>query len=209
MARSNGTTQADRWRAVLRSGDPLEDGSDLTEAQSRHLRTRILCAADGLGDAQPRGFRLRAIAIAACAATLVIAGMAGVAWFGGWKGRSGDGSASSRPHALASATAPERADIRAGKPSVAPAPESTDTLAVPRPEIASRRLVAAARRPTRLATRNPLGVTGSAGEQLDSARPRQVQFTTPGGTRIMWVLDPNFTLTPVRPLQEDLRWSGE
>jgi hypothetical protein len=43
----------------------------------------------------------------------------------------------------------------------------------------------------------------------DDTRPRQLQFVTPGGTRIVWVLSPKFTLAPGAPQQEDPRWSGE
>jgi len=35
----------------------------------------------------------------------------------------------------------------------------------------------------------PVGVAAEAA-------PRQLQFETPGGTRLIWVLDPEFTLTP-------------
>jgi hypothetical protein len=31
--------------------------------------------------------------------------------------------------------------------------------------------------------------------QQDLARPRQIQFETPGGTRIIWVLQPGETLS--------------
>jgi hypothetical protein len=40
-------------------------------------------------------------------------------------------------------------------------------------------------------------------EALDGAQPRQVQFSTPGGTRIIWMLAPEDPSTdeaaPVRP----------
>lgn len=35
--------------------------------------------------------------------------------------------------------------------------------------------------------------------QQDPARPRQIQFQTPGGTRIVWVLQPGETLSKEEP----------
>jgi len=39
--------------------------------------------------------------------------------------------------------------------------------------------------------------------------PRQLQFTAPGGTRLVWVLDPNFALPAKAAQQEEPRWSAE
>jgi hypothetical protein len=38
------------------------------------------------------------------------------------------------------------------------------------------------------------GTASAATESGESERPRQVQFTTPGGTHIVWVFDSNFDL---------------
>jgi hypothetical protein len=39
------------------------------------------------------------------------------------------------------------------------------------------------------------------GASADERKPLQVQFTTPGGTRIIWVLNPDLALQPLQ--QED------
>lgn len=52
----------------------------------------------------------------------------------------------------------------------------------------------------RLAVREPQShqASGAAGQPLGTER-RQVQFATPGGTRIIWTIDPNFQLKEVMP----------
>lgn len=41
--------------------------------------------------------------------------------------------------------------------------------------------------------------TPEAPMQADLARPRQIQFETPGGTRIIWILQPGETLSKEEP----------
>jgi hypothetical protein len=46
------------------------------------------------------------------------------------------------------------------------------------------------------------GAGGTSADQLNPGSPlerRQVQFATPGGTRIIWTIDPNFQMREVMP----------
>ena len=43
------------------------------------------------------------------------------------------------------------------------------------------------------------GSVNAAGRPVANVERRQVQFATPGGTRIIWTIDPNFQLREVMP----------
>jgi hypothetical protein len=51
----------------------------------------------------------------------------------------------------------------------------------------------------RLANRAAVSGTEPAIVQTASGERRQLQFSTPGGTRIIWTLDPGFQLREVKP----------
>ena len=52
----------------------------------------------------------------------------------------------------------------------------------------------------RLAVDTPVQTSnGAAGAPAGSVERRQVQFATPGGTRIIWTIDPNFQMREVMP----------
>ena len=61
-------------------------------------------------------------------------------------------------------------------------------------------IVAGALAGRRLPAREPLRVALAAGDLAGTGgERRQVQFATPGGTRIIWTIDPNFQLGEVMP----------
>jgi hypothetical protein len=61
-------------------------------------------------------------------------------------------------------------------------------------------LVAGAAAGRRLSIREPLRTAdGAGGATTDGGERRQVQFATPGGTRIIWTIDPNFHMREVMP----------
>jgi hypothetical protein len=50
-----------------------------------------------------------------------------------------------------------------------------------------------------IGTRRPVDVSPRAVDPVAGSERRQIQFATPGGTRIIWELNPNFTLTETLP----------
>jgi hypothetical protein len=61
-------------------------------------------------------------------------------------------------------------------------------------------IVAGAAAGRRLSVREPLRMADVAdGDIAAGGERRQVQFATPGGTRIIWTIDPNFQMREVMP----------
>ena len=52
---------------------------------------------------------------------------------------------------------------------------------------------------TVLGTRRPVATVPEVVPPVAGAERRQIQFATPGGTRIIWELNPNFTLMETLP----------
>lgn len=60
-------------------------------------------------------------------------------------------------------------------------------------------VIAGAAAGRRLSVREPLPPQDANGAIVQPDGRRQVQFSTPGGTRIIWTIDPNFQLREVMP----------
>jgi len=189
------SAREDRLRAALRQGDPLGEG-DPTPAEARNLRARLLLAAGQRAPGAPPSWlagRWPALLATACVA--VIAAVAGWSWFG-----------APAPHRNATAASQHAPAVLAPQPSSSHMAAAGDSSTGP----ASPSVPPAADRSTTRSDPRTLGPSDrSARPAADERRPRQIHFITPGGTRIVWVLNPNFSLAPGAPQQEDPRWSGE
>ena len=60
-------------------------------------------------------------------------------------------------------------------------------------------VVASAVGARQLADREQVAAPGAAGAALESGERRQLQFSTPGGTRIIWVFNSEFRLKEIMP----------
>jgi hypothetical protein len=185
----------DRLRTALQHGDPLSEGEPAA-ADVQRLRARVLRAAvDRAASRAQAPWWLANHRRAALAAACVAPGVAVVALvtFYVWLGRP-----TPRPTAVARHEAAAPLAAVATPPAVAPdVHPSTANAQLTHTPIA---------RPGRDAQPAASPVPPSVDEE---DRPRQLQFTTPGGTRIVWVLNPQFRLAPGAPQQEEPRWSED
>jgi hypothetical protein len=171
-------------REWLRGGDPLSDGTP-NDADMRHLRARVLLAAGQRADEASRErfpvFRgllaARTVQVLGAVAFLALA-VASVQWLAPW-------SPSPTVSQLPARPAPVRQPF---------APPAIGKTAPEKPREAQQVIA----RPTR---HSALAARPSPKAAADRERkPLQIQFTTPGGTRIVWVLNPDLAL---RPLQQE------
>jgi hypothetical protein len=165
----------------LRAGDPFLGESGLTPEEVRALRRTVLTA-----QPEPRRRLLPALALAgAAAAVLLIAVFA------------------FRPGSDAIPPAPQAAAAPAHLPP-GPAPEGRLQTAEAAPATAAPTTERAeTRKPhLRLHRRPPAGETPAPNTALAALNPsppedgtaiREIQFSTPGGTRIIWTLAPGKT----------------
>jgi hypothetical protein len=226
MAGQGPSSRPGTLRERLREGDPLADGMpaphDLVRMRRRLLST---VAARQAEDRVPGRWWLRSpttrLVLAGSVVSLAIAAGAAV-----WLLRPA-------PHAGHGST-PGSAARPAPLPPADQGPAEQETLhtaALPRGGIAGGPIAAAPTTPRSVSSAatgapaappgtarprpqlNTPGPTPAAGTPAftDAAanRPRQLQFVTPGGTRIIWTLDPDFALSPGPSREEDLRWSAE
>ncbi|HTG31786.1 MAG TPA: hypothetical protein VLB76_02555 [Thermoanaerobaculia bacterium] len=159
----------ERLRQRLREGDPATGENGLNPGEIHAMRRAVLAAAP-----EPRRRLLPALALAGAAAAILIALFA------------------LRPGPVQPPAPPRIAAVPA-QPQV-PAPPALQQASAPRTEppapgekkkrpIQRRRHLRAAREETAtLASREP------AGNPPAEPGARQIQFSTPGGTRIIWTL---------------------
>jgi len=188
MTGTKGRETAARLRAILREGDPAGDGGSLPPERVREMRRRVL------GSLAPRRPpRLLWAASAASAAMAVLALVVTLALHREVPPPAPGPETSPAPIVPTAPTAP---------PAVLPAPVPPGPAVAPPPaastasEGMARRSRSLARGPRRVARaaapattvheETPAASTASAA----SAAPLQIQFNTPGGTRVIWVLDP-------------------
>jgi hypothetical protein len=172
----------DELRRALKRGDPLLD-APLTFGEAAETRRSVL-ARMPLPPRQPFVLTRRPVVAAAGVALLLCLTALGI-------------YLSTRP----STVARTRGDIAlaATISDVHPAPALEATK--PADGVAAPRVVPRASRRQR-AVRTADKRDAPALRPQEDAAPRQIQFTTPGGTRVIWVLDQNFRL-PSKPLLEE------
>ena len=78
--------------------------------------------------------------------------------------------------------------------AVRPPPAALWPRALPVAALVVLMVVAGAAAGRRLKAPEPMPAGGPLNAGVDSAGRRQVQFATPGGTRIIWTIDPEFQL---------------
>ncbi len=181
----------DALRSLLRDADPAADGAGLDAVQRAHMRQAIIetaygRAGDGLWSAAWQGGGRPALA---AAALITVVGLA--LW-------TLDRNPESPPGEIADAgmTVPKPGPATTpGASSSVPETEPTATLASP-PETAPTATLASQpdSPPTATVASQPENTT-VAGVDHTSPPDRQartMQFIAPRGTRIIWILDPNF-----------------
>jgi len=162
----------ERIRRRLREGDPFAGETGLTPDEVREMRRTVLTAIP-----EPRRRLLPALALAGAAAAAVLIALLAL--------RPGAG-APPRPPRVATMTAPP------SPPSPSPAPAEPEP-AKPAPvlQAAEKRTVYNRhhRRHRRPINQDTLAALEPSPSQEETAI-REIQFSTPGGTRIVWTLTP-------------------
>jgi hypothetical protein len=229
MAGQGPSSRPGTLRERLCEGDPLADGMPAPHDLARMRRRLLSTVAARQGEDQVPGrwwlpAPTRRLVLAGSVASLAIAAGA-AAWLLRPGPHAGHGSTSARSAAARPAPLPP-ADQGPAEP------ETLHTAALPRGGISGGPITAAptapravsasaatgaqapapgtARPRPQLNTPGPTPAAGTpASTDATADRPRQLQFVTPGGTRIIWTLDPDFALSPGPSREEDLRWSAE
>lgn len=166
MSPDDPTRKTDDLGELLRRADPAAETPGLPAEDARVIRRRMLEEADTRLPVLP--FRP---AWAAVAVLLLLAMV--------WIWRTGEHSAPRPPETPIRVTETPRDSSPSPTPSVVPeAPE-------PPGETSPPQTAAARRPPTVEASEDPIA---------EKRTSRQVQMQAPGGTRIVWVLDPDLTL---------------
>lgn len=155
---------------LLRRGDPAAEHEELSPVQATRMRRALLAELETAERRPPFAWRpvLATATAAALALALVLAG---------WQGKVKPAPQRNAERPAHSAEAP--------RPASAAAPQAQVVAAA---EPAS---VAPGTQPPRARSRRG-AVKPPPAETLRSAR--QIDFQTPGGTRVVWVLDPHFSL---------------
>ncbi len=183
-------------REWLREGDPLSEDAP-SEDDSRRLRARVLRAAEQqrlLAERQsPAIAPLPRPALLLVGAIIFAVAAIFVSWLAPWA-PSPSGSREARTHDRGL-----QQPVPASQPTRSPAVSSgleapRDTTSSARPEPFVKPSPVRPRPFDSQPSVRPDVVEGPTG-------PLQIQFTTPGGTRIVWVLNPDLTLQA--PQQED------
>ena len=193
MKRSRRDDEA--WRDALRRGDPAAGVSALADVETAELRRRAL-----RGIAEPRSFApLRAwvwgsavAAAAGCAAALLLVGRGAPSR----PAAQPAASIASAPAPLASATAPLAVapSVSQRAPIASPAESPANASAAIAPVAETTRRAAAAKD----AAETPHASASNASETIAAAapppralaagRPRRIEMTTSGGTRVIWLI---------------------
>ena len=186
---------------LLRRGDPAAEGESLQPADAARMRRSMLAEIEAAG--RSPSLPWRAVLAAAGGAALVLA--LGVAW---WRLEDGPHAGQTETHAAVAAAAedpvvataaPEPAKASPGAAAVPPRPAGPGSPAPP--QLARRIPATGASAPmSRPPTRPRRARPGASAVQKAPARSpeaavqaaRQIEFETPGGTRVVWVLDPSY-----------------
>ena len=200
MKRSRRDDEA--WRDALRRGDPAAGVSALADVETAELRRRAL-----RGIAEPRSFAPRrawvwgsAVAAAAgCAAALLVVGRGAPSRPAAQPAASiasATAPTTSAPAPLASATAPlafaPSVSQRATIASPAESPANASAAIAPVAETTRRAAAAkdAAETPHASASNASETIAAAAPppRALAACRPRRIEMTTSGGTRVIWLI---------------------
>lgn len=171
----------ERLRALLRQGDPAGEDPGLTREEAGRMRRAILTAAP-----EPRRRPLWLPVLAAAAVGALMLAIA----LGLWRARA-DLSVH-EPTRSAAVVPTSETPVPAPPPSlpVSAAPETAPAAAPSREETPAAR--PRSRRARRAATSGPVRFASlpvpPAPAEEDEEPARQIQFSTPGGTRVIWVL---------------------
>ncbi|HEV8631515.1 MAG TPA: hypothetical protein VGV61_14455 [Thermoanaerobaculia bacterium] len=177
------SSRDDRLRALLRDADPAAGAPPLPPADLARIRR----AAHAALVAPLRSFGWRPLAWAAVAALVLLAvGLAAL----GRRERATLAPQTTVAAAAARPSAPVASDAAAA-PTVAAAPVAAPAAgATPRADRQTSHPTAPF--PRTRPIRHPRPAAASAAvAAVAAAPPRQIQLTTPGGTRIVWVLEPS------------------
>lgn len=157
---------------LLRRGDPAAEGEGLPPADAALMRRTMLAEIEAAG--RPPRLRWRPVLAAACGAALVFA-LAIARW-----------NLEDEPPAAPSEEprAPALAGTGIASPPSPAGPQEITPGASAAPPRRARPVPSAARK----APASPPEAAVRAARQID--------FETPGGTRVVWVLDPDFSLHP-------------
>jgi len=162
-----------RLRARLRAGDPASGDPRLAPEEIREMRRRMLAAL-------PERRRPRLLLALASAATAALALALGLALH----------------HEMpppVPVPAPSPVTIPAPPPATAPLLSTTQPITDRAPAARQVRASHRSRRRARnavVATAAPAPAIVAAAAPEPSPAPLQIQFETPGGTRVVWVLEP-------------------
>lgn len=158
----------DRLRGLLRDGDPAAGDPGLSPEEVQAMRRTVLSA---VPEPRRRGWLVPALATAAA---LILAAVLVLALGRKTPETSDPGPVMAAPIIPAPVLEPVR-PVPAPRPEPEPEPEPPVRLAeeTPEPEIAV-----------------PALPEQQAALPAVSEEQRQIQFSTPGGTRVIWVLDP-------------------
>ncbi|HEX4959728.1 MAG TPA: hypothetical protein VF173_02730 [Thermoanaerobaculia bacterium] len=167
----NADLNHDRLRRILQQGDPAAGDPGLTAEEVHTLRRTVLTAIP-----EPRPRRAWLPALAAGTAVLIVLALA--AALGPWR----------RP-AAPRAEVQVAADPAPAAPSVPPAVSAAPAITIPPPApgVPVKSSRPALRRPVRALRTLP--VRPNDAPVLTASLPvREIQFSTPGGTRVIWEL---------------------
>ena len=161
----NGKTRDERLRRLLREADPADGETGLTTEEVRAMRRTVLTAIPD---------RIRRFVPSPVLAGAVVAALAAILLL--WLGRD---------HAPVSPRESARVATTAPPPRPAPVPKaaakpSTDVA------VAERTSSGTAREKRSREKRRPAPET--LANLNERPRARQIQFSTPGGTRVIWIL---------------------
>ena len=167
----NKQTRDERLRRLLREADPAADDAELSREEVREMRRTVLSA---IPETRRRWGLVPILAGAAAAILALLLGL--TTWLD-----SGSPTAPSRQ--------PPRVAVRPGK---SPVPVVPVPPAAPTTRASSERATAQTSATPRRRTprRRPSAPKASIPEPtvIAEAETHQIQFSTPGGTRIIWVL---------------------
>ncbi len=207
-------------RKLLNLGDPAGDGNEPTLEELTAMRRTVLNAIDTSPAARP--WLSRPYATAAATVAVALIALALLLRAGPWGAVL---QPETRPVTPAepvpaatndsAAAVAEDSEALAAEPSADPAPTTAGTEAPPQgmepqtelqpaPQAAAvaELAVSTTDEPTVAAVEESQGIVPPTAER----EPRTVRFTAPGGTRIIWTLDPDFQLPVSEP---DDRARGE
>jgi hypothetical protein len=186
-------TTDDNLSEWLRRGDPMSEGL-LPDEDVRRLRARVLMAApDRRAQRQAFGVPFARPALVGGLVVILVVSAASIVWLSRSQTGTVQSAGTIRPDAV----------LRRPVAPTPPVPLAANQATAPReadqgrPEQSRRAAGSVSPRATSTEHTGHTGRTNGT-TNGDPRRPLQVQFTTPGGTRIVWVLNPDLALQPMQ-----------